>query len=139
MSVYDYYITPDEYEIARKNGIGKRTLEDRIRQWGWDKERAMTEKVTDLSEWVELAKSNGITKNAFYNRRHRGMSNYEAATKPMLTHEEKTKIANKRRKKYPKHILEKAERNGICYKTFVFRVTRTGMSYEEAATTPLRK
>ncbi len=42
MNYYDFYITPEEYEVAEKNGIDKRTLEQRIREYGWDKERAIT-------------------------------------------------------------------------------------------------
>ena len=38
---YDFYITPEEYKIAAQNGINRKTLEDRIRKLGWNKERAI--------------------------------------------------------------------------------------------------
>jgi len=37
LQVYDFYITPEEYEEAAKIGITKKTLDKRIRYRGWDK------------------------------------------------------------------------------------------------------
>ena len=37
---YSWYISPQEYKQAKKNGICRSTLEDRIRQRGWSKRKA---------------------------------------------------------------------------------------------------
>lgn len=36
VEIYDFYITPEEYEIAEENRITKSTLERRIRLYGWN-------------------------------------------------------------------------------------------------------
>lgn len=41
-NIYELYITPEEYEKAEKNGIDKNTLYKRIREYGWDKQRALS-------------------------------------------------------------------------------------------------
>lgn len=65
------YISPDEYYLAKENGIKATTLERRLRTLGWDKQRAITtppQKQTDLSKWREIAKKNGINKGALRKR-----------------------------------------------------------------------
>ena len=39
-----WYITPEDYEAAAKNGISRHLILSRLRR-GWDLERAYTEKV----------------------------------------------------------------------------------------------
>jgi hypothetical protein len=41
-SPYDYYITPEEYEEAERNGISRKHVNYRIRQFGWGKQKAIT-------------------------------------------------------------------------------------------------
>lgn len=68
-NIYDFYITPEEYEIAVKNGIGKVALENRIRKHGWDKERALTQptqKQVNNSKWYPIAEAMVFQKNCFY-------------------------------------------------------------------------
>lgn len=38
---YEYYITPEEYEMAAENGISRSTLNRRVRDLGWEKEIAI--------------------------------------------------------------------------------------------------
>ena len=40
-NVYEYYITPEEYEEAERNGVDAFNLERRIRLLGWNKQRAI--------------------------------------------------------------------------------------------------
>lgn len=37
------HITPEQYEIARLNGIGKKNVENRVWGHGWTVERAITQ------------------------------------------------------------------------------------------------
>ena len=39
--MYDYYITPEEYETAERNGISRVLLDKRVRDLLWDKETAI--------------------------------------------------------------------------------------------------
>jgi len=51
---YEFYIQPNEYEIAEHNGISKGTLEQRIRDLGWHKEKATStppREQKSLKEW----------------------------------------------------------------------------------------
>lgn len=91
----DYYITPEEYKFAELNGISKKNLEQRIRDYGWSNEKAISTPVTKRGnipkEFTELAKSNGIDLTLFYNR----VCNLEwdmrkAATTPLMTKKRNT-------------------------------------------------
>ncbi|MHC1683450.1 MAG: hypothetical protein AB6733_10920 [Clostridiaceae bacterium] len=141
MNIYDFYITPEEYERAAKNGISKMTLESRIRLLAWDKERAVSEPVphrNNVKEWIQLAKDNGISKRTFEKRVYEKKWSYqEAATIPIMDEETRIKEMHNKRRRYPKYILELAESNNIPYDTFRHRVNRSKMTLEEAATKPV--
>ena len=126
--MYEYYITPEEYEIAEKNGICKHTLDYRIREAAWDKKRAITEQIKGdkYKKYYEIARKNGIKENTFRKRLSYGMSLEEASTKPVdKDHQSK--------RKYPKEILIIAEQNGIKRNTLISRL-RLGWSLEDATT-----
>src|SRR5699024_10941144 len=88
----DYYITPEEYEIAEKNGIDGWNLERRIRYLGWSKQKAIytpkRKRDTRYSSLAKKAIKNGITRKAFYMRIKRGMCPIKASEKPMLSNKE---------------------------------------------------
>lgn len=122
------YITPEEYDIAEKNGISKKLLERRIRTYGWDRERALTEPPgSKYGKWIEIAEKNGIKRQTFYVRVNEGMTPEEAATKPIRVWP----------KRYDSKWIKIAKENGISPDAFRGRV-RLGWSQEKAATTPLR-
>jgi len=67
-----YYITPQEYEIAKQNGISRDTLEYRIRDLAWDMQKAICTKPRVKKEtswhWRQIAKRNGISYQTFQKR-----------------------------------------------------------------------
>ncbi|KIN55623.1 hypothetical protein [Bacillus subtilis] len=143
----DWYITPQEYERAAKNGIDKIRLERRIRFSGWDKERAITtpvKKRKPKSKWADVAVSNGIHRNLFFARVNRlGWDEEKAATTPASDVRENMKKVQKHssRNKHYRHspeLIALAESNGIKYLTYINRVNNCGMDPYEAAVTPLR-
>lgn len=143
MKVYDYYITPEEYEIASKNNISIDRVNQRVRVYGWSKERAITEKIrsqADYSDWWNILDKNGINRQTFYYRVNNGWDIEKAATLPPMTNKEKSDLLISKRKyrKYPKEIVELAKRNGISYKTFKTRVQNLKWNIIKAATTPVR-
>lgn len=83
----NYYITPEEYSQAAKNGIPKNVLEERIRVYNWTKERALTEPKKDYNgehtKWSIIAETNGINKNTFTSRVFNGWEYERAATTPV--------------------------------------------------------
>lgn len=127
MNIYDFYITPEEYELALKNGISKSTLEARIRKYGWSKYKALNNPVkkSNLEYWYKLAKSNGICKGTFMDRVYR--------LKWSLIKSASTPVMIKRNKKYPDWVDKLLARNGIKRTTFYNRVY-AGWDIVKAAT-----
>lgn len=84
-------ITKEHYEIAKKNGIGKHNVWQRVNEYFWSIERAITEPVKkyrkrNWSQWRELAEKHGVSADVFYTRvSKRGMTPEQAATTPMAT------------------------------------------------------
>ncbi len=75
MKVYDYYITPAEYELAARNGVSRELVNHRVRGLGWDKDRAVItspRKTTIHRKWLEIAAKNGISKRLYFKRVYRG-------------------------------------------------------------------
>jgi len=119
------YLTDEDYDIAKQNGIKPRTLISRIDR-GWDKERAITESTTgERAKWLKVAKENGIKEGTFNNRVYiHGYTHEEAATKQLFNG-------------YYSELLKKARDRGnpVAYSTIHQRIAR-GMSEEEAVSTP---
>lgn len=141
MNIYDYYITPEEYEIAEKNGISRATLECRVRDLMWDKKRAITEppqkKDYSNKKYADIAEKNGINRNTFYSRVRRGMCPKEACTKPLQDKRKWAKeMRERRRNKLPKTIYETARKNGITYPSLMHRLKSPNFTFEEAYTLP---
>lgn len=144
-SIYDFYITPEEYAIAENNGIGRKSLEYRIRYGYWDKEKAITMPTQkEPSEWLKVRKvclKNGISRQTFSARRKRGWSLVEAITTTPLTKEETIARAKKNNPQkaptFTKEQVKRAEKNGISYSTLYDRVKRHKWDLEVAITTPI--
>ena len=142
MKPYDYYITPEEYEIAERNGIAKYTLEYRVRLYGWDKERAMTEPPLQMqtipNDIKERAAANGISYNTLRCRiRYYGWDYERACTEPLQDRKKQVQKVQKARRRYPQDILDLAEENNVKYATFQMRVNKLGWDMYKAATTPI--
>lgn len=137
MNVYDFYITPAEYEEAEKNGICRSTLEKRIRWRGWDKRRALTQPPdwTPHKDWAEVAAENGIKYKTYIARVYRGMSEEQAATKPVISHSEAMIAAHAAKSVIPASYRQAAIDNGIKLNTFYNRL-RHGWKPERASTEP---
>lgn len=66
-------------------------LDRRVRQQGWNKQRAMTtppRKLTNRLYWKAEAEKNGINYDTFMSRVNRGWTMERAATQPLQTPEE---------------------------------------------------
>lgn len=126
-----FYITPEDYIEAERNGICKDTLETRVRKLGWSVKRAKTEKVRKKhrisKELLEIAKANGIERYTIADRLRNGWSIEEACTRPKKSG---------RQRKYPDWVYNEADRNGIRYSTVNHRVS-DGWGLREACTTPV--
>ena len=137
---YDYYITDGEYELAASNGINSRTLDSRIRDLGWSKQKALTTPVQKRSKYpteiLNLIDESGLDMPTFHARIRRGWDTVKAATTPKIDGSEKIQFAIDARRKYTDEILKLAKSNGIKYGTFVSRVSQLGWDVFKAASTP---
>ncbi|GED34982.1 hypothetical protein P9G84_22240 [Brevibacillus centrosporus] len=140
MSHY-FYITPEEYTEAAKNGVDSENLNRRVRLLGWPKEKAIKtplRRVTDRRKWVEIAKQNGIGYNTFMNRvNNHGWEMERAATEPLQDRRAAAAEATEKIRKIPRQYILLAEQNGIAYHTLHARVTKLGWDLERAATQPV--
>jgi hypothetical protein len=138
MSGYEFYISPEDYATAWENGISPQTLNVRIRRFGWDKQRAVTQppqiKKHRHPELREIAKQNGISEGTFYFRIRRGWDPEAAATTPLLPSQSRAAEA---RRIIPKELQELATKNGIPYATFYCRIFQSGWDPKRAATEPV--
>jgi hypothetical protein len=142
MDIYNFYITPEEYEIAAKNGISKKVLDYRVREALWDKEKAINTttrtKKSYPKEIIEIAKKNGVCIGTFKSRVNlMGWDMVRAATTPVMDTRENIHKAYKKVRKYPKEFIELARSNEIPDKCFYQRIERDRWSIEKAATTPV--
>jgi len=136
MSNYEYYITPQEYDQARQNGISPGTLTIRIRRSAWPKTRALTtppRQRRSVKNWVKLAEQNGIKPKTFYRRIERSWDPERAATQPLSNKKEIMLQNRKDNWVYPKDVIERAIENGISYELFTWRM-RNGWTLEDAST-----
>lgn len=138
---HDYYITPEEYEVADKNGISRDTLHARMYDLGWRKQKALhtppqtRTRVED--KWIQMAIQNGIKRGTFFCRiRKQGWSPEKAATEPLLNRTEAALLLTENKRVIPREILELAAQNGIKRCTF-YRRLRYGWDYVKAATHPI--
>lgn len=135
--IYDFYITPGEYEEAQKNGICRKLLDARIRNLGWDKDIAITKKPNynkELKIYIEIAKENGIKETTFLKRiRRLNWDIDRASTEKVRSRKECADLIGGSNRKYPKEIYEELKKNGIARETFRVRMLK-GWSLEEAST-----
>ncbi|AEW47098.1 hypothetical protein BCP78_0091 [Bacillus phage BCP78] len=137
------YLTPEDFDIAEKNGIHRELAHNRFYHQGFSKEKAITKPVrntdTGWSEWKEVALSNGICWDTFNTRLNFGYTPERAATEKVRTRSEQSARARKAKKRYiSDELIERARLNGIQYTTLYYRLfkSRRKWTEEEAATTP---
>ncbi|HFR4146096.1 TPA: hypothetical protein ACHVKB_005419 [Bacillus cereus] len=127
-TAYDFYITPEEYEVAERNGVCAKTLNKRVRDLGWEKEKAITEPIrTNGEEWLSIKKialSNGISRQAYRQRRIRGWNIEDSCSIPPLPRAECLRRAtesSKRIRVFTDDELKVADENGINRSTLYHR------------------
>ncbi|WP_274362718.1 hypothetical protein [Paenibacillus thermotolerans] len=140
MNPYDFYITPEEFEQAAKNGISQVIFYNRVRQLGWSKDKAMTtpprKRASHNNRWVKIAERNGICYRTYTYRVNRlGWEPERAATQPLQDRKALAKVMHEATRKYPEHYKRLAEANGIKERTFHRRLS-SGWDIERAATQP---
>lgn len=131
------YLLPEDYKISRKNGIKDKTVQSRVYEYGWDVARAITERPKQYhsfepiwEKWREVAISNGIHRDLFYDRvRMQGISEEEAATRPLSK-------GGRPSTRWTDEERDLMAKNGINPNIVNTRVTVLGWTEDEALNTP---
>lgn len=138
---YDFYITPDEYLRAAEYGINYKIFTYRVRDLGWDKEKAMTTPVRKYhkrSEFATHAKQNGICYSTFATRCNvYGWDPERAANEAVLDPKSNALRASEATRKLPHEYVELAKSNGISYAAFLHRVNYMKWDLDKAAKHPI--
>lgn len=123
--------TEEDYKQAESMGVDRETVNKRIVNQGWKLKRAITEPMPGKPrpEFYAIMQELGISDACYRERRKRGLSEREAATRPPKKKFEKNE-------EYLKWEVI-AEKNGINKQNFKVRVIKRGLSLEEAATEPI--
>lgn len=132
------YITPDDYARAKANGLSKYLVQQRVYEYGWEVERAVTtpKKVRkNHGDWTKKAVENGISSSTFYKRVSQGWSYEDAVSKPLVPIQESHAKAAATQRTYPEAYGLIADAHGINRQTFRNRI-KLGWSLYRAATEP---
>lgn len=138
-----YDITEEQYKIAESNGISRRNAYQRVERYYWSIEDAITKPMKKpKSEWVNykhIAKEHGIACSTFLSRINRqGMTPYDAATKPIMTKQESSKLGlEKRTVRLSQDMIAIGKANGLNRQAIYNRFYTYGWTVEEATTLPL--
>lgn len=141
---YVWYLAPTHYDKALSNGISAKTLENRVREYGWDIERAMKEPLhrqklkSILTDGIiETLKINNIALHTFKARVFvLGWNISKAITTPTKNNREAIQCAIDKQTIISKEQYAIAERNGINFMALRKRVYR-GWSIEKSIITPI--
>ncbi|WP_394884024.1 hypothetical protein [Clostridium butyricum] len=84
---FNYYVTPEEYEIAERLGISRDLVDKRIRIYTWAKQDAISIKPKKIKKYDESIKEllikNEISEGTFYKRIKYGWTIMRACTEPI--------------------------------------------------------
>ena len=139
---HDYYISPEDYEIAKKRGISNSTLYARVYRLRWSKQRAMTEPVRKRREigshYRRQAIKNDIPITTYDSRIRRGWCPKRASTEPVKSKEERIDIMKENNRRYPEWVHDNLKKHNINYITFYTRMNNSKRKWtlEEASTKP---
>jgi hypothetical protein len=125
------YLTPEDFETAKKNGISEVRAKARFYRMAWSKQRAITQEVRKPRyDWAEYKDRSLVTEDSFYKRIRKGMTPEEAAlTPPTVRLFQPVKIT--------KTHIERAANNGITLTTLSQRVYKYRWNVERAVTEPI--
>ena len=132
-----FYIEPQDYETAARNGIHKRAVDQRVRVQGWDIDRAITQPVGKHNKktgvWSKWKNKSVVCYGTFASRISSGWDAEKAALTPPIPHSER----NHKRGVITKEHLKIAEKYGISKKVISCRIFGCGWDIEKAITTPV--
>lgn len=134
----DTYLSPEDFQKAKDNGIEYETVYNRFYILGWPKEKAITKPVMrrgwGWKDYEEACANLGISKSAFYKRIKEGWDLTKASTTPFVPYHERKKNV-----KITEEVKAIAEKNGIPLGTLKSRVYLYKWDVQRAMTEPIHE
>lgn len=135
------WLTKEDYATAKANGISYKTAYQRFHDYGWDKERTITEKVKPKAgklwlQFKDTCKQNNVDSALFNTRLGHGWTPERASSTPRMTREDRNKQRAEKWELEKPDSLRLAEQNGISYKVW-YRRMKLGWDPMDAATVPV--
>jgi hypothetical protein len=128
------YLTPDDIEIAKSNGISYPLVNKRFYQLGWTKEKAITQTVRKkVLVWESYKDVSLVSEYSFYDRIKKGMTPEQAALTPPVPNGGRLFRALK----VTPEMVEIAAKNGISKSTLCHRVRYYKWDVERAVSEPI--
>ena len=129
-----YYITDDDYLKAEMNGIKKDTVRRRVVHYGWDVDRAITEKAKPQKNtgWSEWKDKSVVCYSTYLCRINNGMTPEQAATTEFIDHIERYE----KEYGFTKEHFKRAAKIGVDYRTVVQRYLKLKWDVERCVSTP---
>lgn len=121
------YLTDDDYQTAKLNGISRERTHERFYTYGWSKQRAITEPLNSGGLWGKykaICEKSGISESTFYKRVERGISADKASTMPTT-------------RKLTTEQITAAAQNGIGIGTLRNRIYNCKWNIEDAVSKPV--
>lgn len=133
------YLTIMDYKTAEENDIDRKTLYQRFYEYGWSRERAITEPKANrrlYKTWKPVLEITKVKKSTFYNRViSLGMTPFEACVTPVQ--ETKGRAVGIGNPILTEHDIAIAEKNGIRRGTVNQRVYAYKWDVKRAITEPI--
>lgn len=142
MKYYPQVPSWEDYETAKKNGIPRRNVNQRVQILGWSVEKAIAKPLykgsrTKYKGYVERAEQNGIPYKTFIARVNQlKWPLEEAANTPVLSVAERTNRIVKKIQKISDEQFAIAKAHGVSKSTLRTRVFTLKWDIERATTTP---
>ena len=133
------YVTPEDFETAKRNGIPEKLVKTRVYRDGWEINRAITKKVTSkvYEPWERWKDRAVVTKYTFYQRmRTKSDKVVWTEEEAALTPKGSYPGGHRNAIKLTQEQLKIAASNGVTRRMIRHRVVKSGMTLEKAITTP---
>jgi hypothetical protein len=130
------YLTPKDFETAKRNGISEERAKARFYKLGWSKQRAITQEIKKPQyDWHKYKDKSTVSEQTFYQRIKKGMSPEEAAFTPPVP------LGGRldRPIKLTKEDIKRGARNGIKVATLYQRIYNYKWDVERAVTEPINE
>jgi len=135
------YVTEEDFQKAKANGIDYMNVYNRVYNLGWEVDRAITtpiKKESFIAKYRPILQQHGISEAMFYSRIYQlGWDPEKAATTPRRTMSEISRKIWDNKGCLTESQIKQAAENGIKHSTLSSRVYRYKWPIERAITEPV--